>query len=157
MPAPRNTVKPVATTANRKKSAAPTDPLAIVRALCMALPGVNERLSHGSPTYFINDKKTFATFVDDHHGDGNVGIWCAAPPGVQREMVDEEPDRFFVPPYVGGRGWLGVRVLLETGSGPGNLIDVDELREIITDAYLQVAPKKLAAQVVPQNVTQSDG
>ena len=66
-----------------------------IRKLCLALPEATERLSHGSPTWFVRDKKTFVTFVDDHHGDGIMGIWCAAPPGVQEQLVDEEPDRFF--------------------------------------------------------------
>lgn len=117
------------------------DPLSTVRALSLALPEVTERLSHGSPTFFIRGKKTFVTFVDDHHGDGILGIWCAAPPGAQAELVEHEPDRFFVPPYVGGRGWLGVRL--------DRSMDRRELCAIITDAYLQVAPKTLAAQVVP--------
>ena len=88
----------------------PAKALAQVRQICLALPEATERLSHGSPTFFVRDKKTFVMFVDDHHGDGILGIWCAAPPGVQEQLVDEEPERFFVPPYVGHRGWLGVRL-----------------------------------------------
>ena len=76
-------------------------PLERVRAICMALPEATERLSHGAPTWFIAGKKTFVTFHDDHHGDGILGFWCAAPPGVQAELVDEEPERFYVPAYVG--------------------------------------------------------
>ena len=75
--------------------------LARVRKLCLALPEATEKLSHGSPTFFV--KKTFVMYLDDHHGDGRLALWCAAAPGVQAEMVDQEPDRFFVPPYVGGR------------------------------------------------------
>jgi hypothetical protein len=86
------------------------DALARVRQICLALPETNERLSHGSPTFFVRDKKTFVMFLDDHHGDGRLALWCAAPPGAQGEMIDEDPDRFFRPPYVGHRGWLGVRV-----------------------------------------------
>jgi hypothetical protein len=112
-----------------------------VRAVCLALPEVTERLSHGSPTFFIRGKKTFVMFVDDHHGDGNVGIWCAAPPGVQEQLVEQEPGRFFRPPYVGHRGWLGVRLDVDP--------DWDELREICTEAYRQVAPKSLVALLSP--------
>ena len=115
------------------------DPLEVVRSLAMSLPEVSERLSHGLPTFFIRGKKTFLMFVDDHHGDGIVGIWCAASLGAQAELVDDEPDRFFVPPYVGGRGWIGVRL--------EHAIDRDELAAIITEAYLQVAPAKLAIEV----------
>jgi hypothetical protein len=110
-----------------------------VRAACLALPEVEERLSHGAPTWFVRGKKTFVTFVDDHHGDGRMGIWCAAAPGVQGELVDEEPERFFVPPYVGHRGWIGVRLDRDP--------DWDELAGICADAYRQVAPKTLVAQL----------
>jgi len=115
------------------------DPLVAMRALCMALPEVTERLSHGSPTWFIRDKKTFVMFVDDHHGDGILGIWCAAPPGVQEALVDEEPERFFRPPYVGHRGWLGVRLNRDP--------DWDEMESIVEDAYRMVAPKTLIKQL----------
>jgi hypothetical protein len=65
--------------------------LAEVRAACLALPEVTERLSHGSPTFFVRGKKTFVMFLNDHHGDGRLALWVAAAPGVQAEMVDEEP------------------------------------------------------------------
>ena len=110
-----------------------------VRRICLDLPEATERLSHGSPTFFVRDKKTFVSFVDDHHGDGRLAIWCAAPPGAQEQLVEQEPDRFFRPPYVGGRGWLGVRLDIEP--------DWTELAEICTDAYRQVAPKRLVAEL----------
>jgi hypothetical protein len=110
-----------------------------MRALCLALPEVTERLSHGAPTWFVRDKKTFVTYVDDHHGDGRLAIWCAAAPGVQELLVDEEPARFFVPPYVGHRGWLGVRLDVEP--------DWAELAGIVEDAYRMVAPKRLVAEL----------
>ena len=78
-------------------------------------------------------------FVDDHHSDDILGIWCAAPPGVQAEMIEEDPDRFFRPPYVGGRGWLGVRLDRDVSD--------TELREILKDAYRVIAPKKLSDQL----------
>ncbi len=109
-----------------------------LRAICFALPETSERPSHGSPTWFIREKKSFVTLVDDHHGDGRFAIWCAAPPGDQQLLVDADPERFFVPPYVGHRGWLGVR--LDRG------IDWDELAGIVEDAYCAVAPKRLLAQ-----------
>ena len=109
--------------------------LSLIRRICLALPEVTERLSHASPAWFVRGKKTIAMFVDDHHGDGNLGIWCAAPEGMQRSLVQAEPERFFVPPYVGHRGWLGVR--LDRG------LDWDELAGICEDAYAQVAPRKL--------------
>ena len=113
--------------------------LARVRKVCASLPEVTERPSHGSPAWFVRDKKTIAMFVDDHHGDGILGIWCAAPPGVQEQMIDEEPDVFFRPPYVGGRGWIGVRL--------GRKVTNDELRAILEDAFRVVAPKTLVARL----------
>ena len=109
--------------------------LAHVPNACMALPEVSERPSHGSPAWFVRDKKTIAMFVDNHHGDGHLGIWCAAPPGVQEVLVETEPERFFRPPYVGHRGWIGVDLAVDP--------DWDEVREILADAYRCVAPKTL--------------
>ena len=109
-----------------------------LREVCLALPETSERLSHGSPTFFIREKKTFVMFLDDHHADGRLAIWCAAPKGVQAEMVETEPTRFFRPPYVGHRGWLGVH-LLE--------VDQAELDAIVLDAYRTVAPKTLLARL----------
>ena len=119
-----------------------SDPLAAVRHICLALPEATERLSHGSPTFFIRDKKTFVTLVDDHHGDGILGIWCAAPDGVQADLVETEPSRFFRPPYVGHRGWLGVRLDRD--------VDWDEVAGIVEDAFCTVAPKVLVRQVRPE-------
>ena len=110
-----------------------------LRRICLALPETTERLSHGSPTWFVRDKKTFVSYLDDHHGDGRLAIWCAAPPGAQEMLVREEPDRFFRPPYVGHRGWLGVRLDRD--------LDWDEVATIVEDAYRVVAPKKLVAQL----------
>ena len=105
--------------------------------MCLALPEVSERLSHGSPTWFVRAKKTVATFADNHHGDGRLAFWCPAPPGVQEAMVAEEPERFFRPAYVGPSGWLGVRLDRDP--------DWDEITGIIEDAYRKVAPKRLVA------------
>ena len=81
--------------------------LARVRKACLSLPETSERLSHGGPAFFIRNTVCFVMFLDDHHDDGRLAIWCAAPEGVQAEMIDTEPERFFRPPYVGHRGWLG--------------------------------------------------
>lgn len=113
-----------------------------VRAICGALPEVTERPSHGAPTFFVGGKKTLLMFHDDHHGDGRLAVWCAAPDGVQAALVAEEPDRFFRPPYVGHRGWLGVRLDVD--------VDWDELAGIVEDAYRVVAPKRLVAQLDEQ-------
>jgi hypothetical protein len=110
-----------------------------VREVALALPEVNERPSHGAPTFFIRDKKTFVTFHDDHHGDGRLALWTAAPPGVQEHLVETEPERFFRPPYVGHRGWLGVRLDID--------VDWEEVGGIVEDAYRCIAPKKLLSQL----------
>lgn len=110
-----------------------------LRRICLALPETTERLSHGAPTFFVRDKKTFVHYLDDHHGDGRLAIWCAAPEGAQAELISAEPDRFFVPPYVGHRGWLGVRLDRDP--------DWAELAEIVHDAYRQVAPRRLVAEL----------
>jgi hypothetical protein len=110
-----------------------------VRAACLDLPEVTERLSHGSPTFFVRGKKTFVMFLDDHHDDGRLAVWCAAPPGAQEELVATEPERFFRPPYVGHRGWVGVRLDVDP--------DWDEIAGVCRDAYCTVAPKALVTQV----------
>jgi hypothetical protein len=115
--------------------------LARIRAVCLALPEVTERPSHGAPTFFIRGKRSFAMVFDDHHGDGRFAIWCAAPDGMQQLLVEGAPERFFVPPYVGHRGWLGVYLDVPQ--------EWDELAELVTDAWRTVAPKRLAAQLDP--------
>jgi hypothetical protein len=111
-----------------------------VRAVCLALPEVTERPSHGSPTWFVRDKKVFVTFhVEGHHENRFPHLWVAAAPGVQEELIAEAPDRFFRPPYVGHRGWLGVRL-----DGP---VDWAEVAELCADAYRATAPKTLVAQL----------
>ena len=123
----------------RKSAVSPIDRL---RELCLAFPETSERLSHGEPTFFIREKKSFVMSVDDHHGDGVLGFWAAAPTGAQAEWIDEAPGRYFRPPYVGNRGWVGVRLDVAT-------TDWNEVAEIVTEAYCLVAPKSLAALVRP--------
>jgi hypothetical protein len=106
-----------------------------IRALCLGLPETSERLSHGAPTFFVRGKRAFVMVLTNHHGDGRFAIWCAAGEGVQRMLVAADPGRFFVPPYVGHRGWLGFRLDHE--------LDWNELAGIIEDAYAEVAPAKL--------------
>ena len=108
--------------------------LANVRAACLRLPETSERPSHGGPAFFIRNKKCFVMFLDDHHGDGRLAIWCAAPDGVQADLIETEPDRFFRPPYVGHLGWLGVQL-------PG--IEAAELRAICQEAFTTVAPRNV--------------
>ena len=98
-----------------------------VRDLCLALPGATERISHGEPSWFV--KKQFVTFADRHHDD-RVAFWAAAPDGAQEHWVGLDPVRFFRPPYVGGRGWIGVYLDVEQ--------DWDDIAEIIEAAHAVV-------------------
>jgi hypothetical protein len=102
-----------------------------IRTICLGLPETSERPSHGAPTFFVREKRAFLMVMDNHHGDGRFAIWCAAPEGMQKMLVDADPDKFFVPPYVGHRGWLGVR--LDRG------LDWEELAGIAEDAYAERA------------------
>ena len=110
-----------------------------LRAVCLALPETSERLSHGAPTFFVRGKRAFLMVLTNHHGDGRFAIWCAAPNGMQKLLVDADPDKFFVPPYVGHRGWLGVR--LDRG------VELEELTGVAEDAYAEVAPATLVARL----------
>jgi hypothetical protein len=84
--------------------------LAKVRAVCLALPDTSERPSHGSPSFYIAGKHAFVYFCDNHHHDGRLALWCAAPEGAQAMLVDSNPDHYFLPPYVARLGWIGVRL-----------------------------------------------
>src|SRR4051794_26145549 len=106
-----------------------------VRKVCLGLPESSERLSHGAPTFFVRGKRPFVMVLTDHHGDGRFALWCAAADGVQSMLTEPDAERFFVPPYVGHRGWLGVR--LDRG------LDWNELAGIVEDAFAEVAPAKL--------------
>ena len=112
------------------------------RVICMGLPGVTEKRA-GTPAFFVG--KLFLTlWLNGHHDHRFPHLWCAAPPGAQDELVTTEPDRFFRPPYVGRRGWLGVRL--------DNRIDWDEMTLICEEAFRTVAPKKLI-EVLDDNRT----
>ena len=106
-----------------------------IRTICLELPETSERLSHGAPTFFVRGKRAFLMVLTNHHGDGRFALWCAAPEGIQQALVDADPERFFVPPYVGHRGWLGMRL--------DRALDWDELAGIAEDAYAEVAPAQL--------------
>ena len=116
----------------------PSDPLSRLRALCLALPETTERLSHGEPAWFVRGKKTFVTYADHHHDD-RLAFWCAAPLGVQDLLVASDPRHFFVPPYVGYRGWLGVYLDVD--------VNWQVAGELVMDAYSVVAPRTLVARL----------
>ncbi|WP_280268429.1 MmcQ/YjbR family DNA-binding protein [Nocardia wallacei] len=114
------------------------DPLPRLREICLALPESSERLSHGCPTFFVRGKKVFTMYTLAAYDEPGPAIWCPASLGAQ-ELVDAEPERFFVPPYVGHRGWIGVRLDVD--------LDWTEIEGIVRDAFRLVAPKKLVARL----------
>lgn len=117
-----------------------TDLAARLREICLALPEATERLSHGAPSWFAGDKKSFATlWATGHHAAVFPQLWCAGPPGAQEALIGSDPDRFFRPPYVGHRGWIGLR--LDAAA------DWAEVAELCADAYRAVAPARLVARL----------
>jgi hypothetical protein len=113
--------------------------LARLSRVCLALPEATRALTGKHATFRIRGK-TFAYFLDDHHGDGIVGLNCRAPWGEPRALVEGDPERFYFPAYLGPRGWIGLRLDVAK-------VDWEEVRDLVTDSYLRVAPKRLAAQV----------
>lgn len=103
-----------------------------MRAICLALPGTEERPSHGAPAFFVR-RQYLMLWPDGHHDHHWPHLWCAAPPGVQADMVATEPDRYFRPPYVGHRGWIGMRL-------DGD-VDWDEVAAVCAEAHRTVTAR----------------
>jgi hypothetical protein len=99
------------------------------------MPGAMEKTSHGEPTFFT-PKRVFAMFANNHHNDGHVAVWLPVSPGAQEALIDEEPQTFFRPPYVGPAGWVGVEL---------SAIDDDRLGSLIREAYHMMAAKDRTA------------
>ena len=110
-----------------------------LRATCLAMPECVETVfgGHTTPTFRVRDK----IFVMQTEDEGRPGMWCKAPPGAQSVLVGSDPDRFFVPPYVGPKGWIGMRL--------DGRVDWDLVRDLVTDSYRMIAPKRLAALLDP--------
>jgi hypothetical protein len=108
-----------------------------VRRLCGSLPETSERLSHGEPTCFVG-KKVFAMFANNHHNDNHIAVWVAAPLGLQEMLISNSPEKFFKPPYVGVRGWVGIEL---------DRIGDEELDYHLREAWQLIAPKKSKAHV----------
>jgi len=108
-----------------------------VRRICSALPETTEKLSHGEPTFFVG-KKVFAMFANNHHNDGHLAVWLPAPFGIQEMLIESSPQKFFKPPYVGGRGWIGLEL---------DHISDEELVFHLRQAWRMIAPKRLQAVV----------
>jgi predicted DNA-binding protein (MmcQ/YjbR family) len=110
-------------------------PIDRLRAICLALPEATEKEAWGDPTFRVRDK----IFAMEKRGDGRISVWCKAPPGSQAMLVAADARRFFVPPYVGSKGWIGVRL--------DDKPDWDEVAAVVRRSYQLIAPKKLAALV----------
>lgn len=110
------------------------DPLDRLRAICLALPEASEQGGVGDPSFKVRDK----IFAMRHRVDGRMSMWCKAPSGAQSVLVSSDPQRFFVPPYVGHHGWVGVWLDIE--------IDWDEVVDLVEESYRMTAPKRLWAQ-----------
>jgi predicted DNA-binding protein (MmcQ/YjbR family) len=109
-----------------------TTPSERLRAICLALPEASEKETWGDPTYRVRDK----IFAMEKRGDGRLSLWCKAPPGSQMVLVGADPKRFFAPPYVGAKGWVGVRLDDEP--------DWEEVEALVRRSYRLVAPTRLA-------------
>lgn len=109
-------------------------PLIRVRRICLAIPGAIEKTSHGEPTFFT-PKRVFAMFANNHHGDGHVAVWLPAGPGVQAALIEEAPETYFSPPYVGKSGWVGVEV---------SQVDDEQLGALIREAFRLVTARRRA-------------
>lgn len=112
-----------------------------VREICLSLPESEEVISHGSPDFKVIGGKTYATFAVNHHGDGHLALWLRAPKGAQSLYVGAEPEYFYIPPYVGPAGWLGVD--LDRG------LSWLRVADLVREAYVEVAPKSLTRDLGP--------
>ncbi|MEQ1567527.1 MAG: MmcQ/YjbR family DNA-binding protein [Myxococcota bacterium] len=110
-----------------------------IRDLCERWPGVTHKVSHGRPSYFAGGKNFLVLHEGGHHQNTFPHLWCAAPPGVQDELLAAFPDRFFRPPYVGGRGWVGVRL--------DEPLDWDGLGRQVEEAWRTVASDRLLGEL----------
>ena len=111
--------------------------LARVRKICLSPPETTERKSHGAPSFLVRDKVCFVNYMDHHHDDRRLALWCACPAGMRDGLVKAQPDQYFVPRYVGFRGWIGVR--LDRG------LEWERIAGVIEEAYISVAPSRLVA------------
>lgn len=116
--------------------------LSRVRRICSSLPGTAEKLSHGEPTFFVN-QKVFTMFANNHHHDGHIAVWIPAAPGSQQALIRTAAKKYFKPPYVGVRGWIGIE-LAEIGD--------EELALHILSAWHLIAPQKLQSALHPQAI-----
>jgi hypothetical protein len=111
-----------------------------LRRMCLSIPGAIEKISHGEPTFFT-PRRVFAMFANNHHGDGHIAVWLPAGPGVQDALVEEAPQIYFRPPYVGPAGWVGVEL---------SRVDSDQLASLIREAFNLIAAKERHSKSAPR-------
>jgi len=111
-----------------------------VRRICLSLPGTWEKISHGEPTWFVG-KKVFAMFSNNHHSDGHIAVIVPAAIGIQEALIKESPKKFYRPPYVGVRGWVGIEV---------DRVSDPELESHLREAWRLIAPPKLHSSLAPE-------
>ncbi len=122
--------------AHPRRTVTRPDLLEKTRKLCLGLPQTSEKEAWGGPTFRVKGKM-FAMYMDQHHGDGRVALWVNADAGARDALVEADPRRFFVPPYMGPRGWLGVRLDKRLGWR--------RIGDIVEEAWRRTAPKRVAA------------
>ena len=131
-----------ATSKHFSRAKSPEDPrLTRTSEIALALPEAARQI-YGSHAQFLIRKKTFAYFLDNHHGDGIVGLACKVMPGENDALVAAQPRRYYPPAYLASKGWVALR--LDTGK-----IDWSEVRDLLIGSYLLIAPKRLAESVNP--------
>src|SRR5262245_1568699 len=126
----------------KRTAAGSRDPLARLRAICLALPEAVEKVSHGEPTWFAGKGKVFAMLDDHHHGAPHLSVWLPAAVGAQEALVESDPKRYFRPPYVGSSGWVGV--VLDTRP------DWSVVAWLVEQSYRLVAQPRLRAMLPPE-------
>jgi predicted DNA-binding protein (MmcQ/YjbR family) len=131
--------------AARRSATRAKDPLARLRAICLALPEAQERISHGEPTWFAGKGKSFAMLDDHHHGAAHLSVWLPAGLGAQENLIASDAKRYFRPPYVGSSGWVGV--VLDTRP------DWKVVAWLVEQAYRLVARPRLVAMLESEQAT----
>jgi predicted DNA-binding protein (MmcQ/YjbR family) len=115
----------------------PDAALALTREICLSFPDTEEKIAWGAPTFRVHGR-LFVMFTNNHHGDGRIAIWAAAPPGAQQDLVAADPKHFFVPPYVGVGGWVGIRLDTKLAKGA--------IAALIEQAYRTIEQKRGSAK-----------
>jgi hypothetical protein len=118
------------------------DPKNRLHDICLTLPEVSCEVAGQHLTFRVRGR-TFAYYLEDHHGDGEIAMVCKAEPGLNQSLVESDPQRFFMPAYVGPRGWVAARL-------EGEAVDWDEIADLVFESFCLIAPKRLVSRVVKE-------